>query len=400
MTRMPGADNSSSDGRHGTSIGGLPQLLMAVGAMALEAMVLATMALGLAGAVHADTGGAGLPGSSAGTEPSRPGPMLLAQASKANTSGAQADLDALIKAAKADGEMTFYSSTPESVSKKGAEAFFAKYGVKANYLRFSSNPLLQRYSSEAEANNIAADAIVVLGGAVPFAEEGIKKGWIESISQAGLPVLKSGEFPARFNTGPTALIQISPWLIGYNTEKLKGADVPKDWADLLHPRFKGQMVIPNVRSTDAYTGFWSMILDKYGESYLIKLREQNFRQIGSGIPAVQSVGAGEAMLTLPTIAASVEESRTKGAPLAMVSPDRTTGSESHVILTARAKARHPNAARLFVNWVMTQEGNLAFNKDSGSIAVYDTTGLPKQYESPKPGTPEMRDRLVNLLGFK
>jgi len=328
------------------------------------------------------------------------GAILLAQATKAASPGVQADVDALIKAAKAEGELTFYSSTPEGVSKKAAEAFFAKFGVRANFLRLASAPLQQRFSAEADANNLAADVLITLGASVPFAEEGIRKGWIEAISQAGLPAIRSGEFPARFNTGPTALVQINPWLIAYNTEKLKPADAPKDWGDLLNPRFKGQMIIPDTRVTDAYSGFWSMILDRYGENYFNQLRAQSFRQIGSGIPAMQGVAAGEAMLTFPAISATVQDPKSKGAPLATVTPDRTTGSESHIMLTARARSKHPNAGRLFANWVLTREGNIAFNKDSGAVSVFDTTGLPRQYESPKGGTPEWRAQLSKLLGFQ
>lgn len=376
MERIAGADQSSR-GRRGTTHGGWQWLPM-------------LMALGVAGMGHAGVG-AGDP---------KAGAMLLAQASKASAAGVQSDLEALIKAAKAEGELTFYSSQVEFVSKKAAEAFLAKYNIRANFLRLSSAPLQQRYSAEADANNLAADVLITLGASVPFAESGIKKGWIESISQAGLPALRSGEFPARFNTGPTALIQINPWLIAYNTEKLKGADAPKDWGDLLNPRFKAQMIIPDARVTDAYSGFWSMILDKYGEPYFTQLRAQSFRPIASGNPAIQSVAAGEAMLTFPAISASVAEPKSKGAPLAMVTPERTTGSESHIMLTARARSKHPNAGRLFANWVLTQEGNAAFNKDSGGISVYDTSGLPRQYESPKAGTPAWRDQLVKLLGLQ
>jgi iron(III) transport system substrate-binding protein len=359
------------------------------------ATLLAALCWGAGGGASADTQSIG----SAGASHAPMGPYLLAQTSKA-APGVQTELDALIKAARAEGEFTFYSSTPEGVSKKAAEAFFAKYGVRANYLRLASAPLQQRFSAEAEANNLAADVIITLGASVPFAEDGIKKGWIESISQAGLPALKSGEFPAKFNTGPTALIQINPWLIAYNTDKLKPADAPKDWGDLLNPRFKGQMIIPDTRVTDAYSGFWSMILERYGETYFTQLRAQSFRQIGSGIPAMQGVAAGEAMLTFPAISATVQEPKSKGAPLAMVTPERTTGSESHIMLTARARSKHPNAGRLFANWVLTQEGNLAFNKDSGSTSVFDTSSLPKQYESPKGGTPAWREQLARLLGFQ
>lgn len=366
----------------------------------LAACILVT-ALSMSGGVSGDTGPAFAADKSALPAPAlRQGPILLAQASKTGAASLQAELDLLIKGARAEGELTFYSSTPEGVSKKAAEAFHAKYGVRANFLRLASAPLQQRYSAEADANNMAADVLITLGASVPFAEEGIRKGWIESVSQAGLPALRSGEFPARFNTGPTALIQINPWLIAYNTEKLKPAEAPKDWGDLLNPRFKSQMIIPDTRVTDAYSGFWSMILDRYGETYFNQLRAQAFRQIGSGIPAMQGVAAGEAMLTFPAISATVQEPKSKGAPLAMIIPDRTTGSESHIMLTARARSKHPNAGRLFVNWVLTQEGNLAFNKDSGATSPFDTTGLPKQYESPKSGTPAWREQLAKLLGFQ
>ena len=358
------------------------------------------VALGASGAAHGDVSSAGALSREGGAAAHRQGPVLLAQASKGVGPTSQSELEALIKAAKAEGELTFYSSTPEGVSKKASEAFQAKYGVRAHFLRLASAPLQQRFSAEADANNLAADVLIPLGASVPFAEEGIKKGWIESISLAALPALKSGEFPARFNTGPTALIQINPWLIAYNTEKLKPSEAPKDWGDLLNPRFKGQMIIPDTRVTDAYSGFWSMILDRYGESYFNQLRAQGFRQISSGIPAMQGVAAGEAILTFPAISATVQEPKSKGAPLAMVVPDRTTGSESHIMLTARARSKHPGAGRLFVNWVLTQEGNLAFNQDSGSTSVFDTSGLPRQYESPKSGTAAWREQLVKLLGFQ
>src|SRR5688572_6506536 len=61
---------------------------------------------------------------------SRADTILLAQASSARPSAAtaQAELDALIKAAKAEGEVTFYIALVESVGKRAADGFFAKYG--------------------------------------------------------------------------------------------------------------------------------------------------------------------------------------------------------------------------------------------------------------------------------
>lgn len=102
-----------------------------------------------------------------------------------------ADLEALIKAARTEAEVTFYCAQVEVVAKRVTEAFSTKYGIKAQYIRLPSSQLMQRYAAKAESGNIAADVVFNAGNAVGFAEEGLKKGWGESISTAGLPVLKS-----------------------------------------------------------------------------------------------------------------------------------------------------------------------------------------------------------------
>ncbi len=92
----------------------------------------------------------------------RPAPMLLAQAAAKpaapNPQAAQAALDALIKAAKAEGELTYYSAQTENVPRRVSAAFQAKYGINAKFVRFNSVLLQQRYAGDAEAGNIAADA--------------------------------------------------------------------------------------------------------------------------------------------------------------------------------------------------------------------------------------------------
>ncbi len=313
---------------------------------------------------------------------------------------AQADLDALIKAARAEGDVTIYSSATENVVKRTGDAFTAKYGVKYNFVRMSGTLNLQRYSTEAEAGTFAADFLFNAGAAVPFARESIKKGWVEPVSGAGIPALTSGQFPARFVTGPTALVQIAPWSIMYNTNLVRAADLPKDWTALIDPRFKGKVLIPDPRSTDAHLDLWSLILDKYGEGFFTKLRDMQPRQYGNAVQAANGIAAGEGILHTPAVGQTMQSLKDKGAPVDIITPDHTVGVEMQVILTHRAKARHPNAARLFVNYVMTPEGNKVFNSDPGSVSVYDTVALPKQYEPTKPDTPLRKELITKLLGFK
>jgi iron(III) transport system substrate-binding protein len=324
--------------------------------------------------------------------------IRLAQVGKA-PAGIQAELDALIKGAKAEGEVTWYSSSPDTQNHRVADAFFKKYGVKAQIIRLSSTPLQQRYAAEATAGNIAADVVVNAGNSVPYAEEGIKNGWVESISAAGIPVIKSGEYPAKYNMGPTAIVQITPWLIGYNTEKVQGADIPRDWRDLLKPKFKGQYIMPDPRVSDAYLDVLALLLDRYGEPFFNELRAQNIRLAAQGSSAIQALGAGEGLVVGPTTSANVMTVKAKGAPVNMVAPDLTSGVELQVMLTARAKARHPNAARLFANYVLSREGNTVYNDEPAGVTMYDASGLPKDYQSPKPGTAARKGQIYKLLGL-
>jgi iron(III) transport system substrate-binding protein len=312
---------------------------------------------------------------------------------------AQADLDALVKAAKAEGDVTWYSSSPDTQNRRVIDAFTAKYGIKVNVLRLSSTNLQQRYSAEAGAGNIAADVVVNAGNSVTYAEAGIKSGWVESISEAGIPVLKSGEYPAKFNRGPTAIVQITPWLIGYNSDKVKGADVPRDWRDLLKPQFKGQFIMPDPRASDAYLDVLALLLDRYGEGFFNQLRAQGIRLATQGSTAIQSLGAGEGLVVGPTTSANVMIIKSKGAAIDMAVPDLTSGVELQVMLSARAKSKRPNAARLFANYVLSKEGNTVYNNEPAGVTMYDTTGLPKDYQSPKAGTVARKEQIHKLLGL-
>ena len=312
---------------------------------------------------------------------------------------AQADMDALIKAAKAEGEVTFYTSFIENVARRIINGFGAKYGIKPQFVRTNGSTLLyQRYATEAEAGNIAADLAFSSGGADAFAEAAIVKGWMDPVSKWELPVVKSGEFPARFNRGTTVVVQVSPYQIGYNTEKVKAADLPRDWMDLADPKWKGQLLVASPAISDAYVIFWGALLDKYGESFFARLR-QNIRPISGGLAGMQGLAAGEGTFIVPAIISTVESVKEKGAPLSIFGFDYTTGVDMQLMLSARGKAKHPAAARLLANYVMSPEGNKVMNDEPGGLTVYESSKLPKEYQQEKPGTAARRPAMVKLLGF-
>lgn len=332
-----------------------------------------------------------------------PRPVQLAQASgvpartNAAAAKAQADLDALVKAAKSEGELTYYYTMAENIAKRINDAFAARYGVKTQSLRVVL--LQQRYAAEMASNAPGADVVFQSSTLLQFAEDGIRKGWMESIADAALPEVTSGRFPARFNRGAAAIVQVSPWVLGYDTNKVKGPDVPKDWPDILNPKYKGQILIADTASSFAYHDFWAVMYDRYGESFFAGLRAQSPRVYSSGTPASQGLGAGEGMLLVPTVTSLVRVIKDKGAPVDTVMLPYTTGVEIQAALTSRAKSKHPAAARLFLNFIMSAEGNRIFNEDPGSISVFDDAGLPKEYVAPSLANQARAAQIRKLLGL-
>ncbi len=307
-------------------------------------------------------------------------------------------LDTLIRAARAEGELVFYASPVESVVRRITDKFTAAYGIKASFLRLTGGALRTRFATEAESGNSAADLVIMTGAlSSRYASDAAAKGWVQRLPEANLPA--AATFPARFLTESTAILQTAPWLAVVNTEKTNPAEYPRDWTDLTAPSWRNRLIIPNPLTSEVHLEFWRVMLDQYGEGFLAALRDQNPRHADSGVPAAQALAAGEGALTLPNIVPVVQSLTAKGAPLKSVMLDLTTGVEQHVMLTAPNRSKHPNAARLFANWLMSPEGNKVFNDDPDQMTVYESAKLPKRYVSPPANAVESREKIGKLLGF-
>lgn len=331
----------------------------------------------------------------------------VAQAQSAQstqTAAAQARLDELIKAAKAEGDLTYYTVMTENVMQPLDKLFAAKYGIKTTWLRIPQSTMFTRYYAEFESGNTAAD-LSMANNADSTVEPGFKKGWLQNMRDARLPAIMSGEFPARFVRDYGAIVQISPWHILYNTQKLQGAEIPKTWTDLLNPKYRGQIAISDLTESDSLIAPWQVLLDTYGEKFFVGLRGQNLRVHNNTIVGVQGMGAGEASIWLPAARFVGTMMSAKGAPVDAVLPEGPgTGIETLVFLSHPSKSKRPNAARLFVNFMLSQEGNMGFasGAGAGTYSVYDTKGLPRAYASPKPLTnaDATRTEIQKLLGVK
>jgi iron(III) transport system substrate-binding protein len=307
--------------------------------------------------------------------------------------GASSDL---VQAAQKERTVTLYTADPQNVAQAVADAFQQKYGIEVRFVRLPSSQLEQRYASEADTGKINADLIFDGGVDVYANQTAIPKGWGEPISAANLPALTSGTFPNEWVRGGAAISEIQPWVIAYNTDSVKAAAVPQTFQDVVKSGGQGQVILPDPRAADAYVQFWELMDTTYGDGFLQQYKNTS-KVYASGAPASAALAAGDEAIMAPTTAAAVNDVVQTGAPVKVVTPALTSGAELGVMLTAQAKAQHPNAAKLLANYLLSQEGSQVIAKAGGSVSVYDKAKLPAQYQSPKPV--QNKSKVLSLLGL-
>ena len=323
---------------------------------------------------------------------------LLAGA--ASVAGAQAqEFDAArIAAARAEGGFFLYGSISEGQLKTLVTAFDKKFGVKGDFIRLASGPLSQRYAANNEGG--ANDADILLDSTPQVYE--LHPEWFAKIDPK--EITNAARWPAKWLTATAATIQTSGSVVQFNTELVAPADVPKTWADIINPKFKGKIVLTDPRISDTYFGWVDMLSKRYGDDFIRKLAAQDLKLTQSGASGAQLVAAGAFALNFPAYASFSIPLIEKKAPIdSRIMSDPTLVSTS--ALAVAAKAPHPKTARLFMDWVLSED----VTRTICATFPISTPGDPEgklgciPLKDPQPlewQTPEARRRqLVDMLGL-
>jgi iron(III) transport system substrate-binding protein len=185
-------------------------------------------------------------------------------------------------------------------------------------------------------------------------------------------VLQPFTSPEADNFEPNAIEAGHHWIsvresytgIGFNTTKIPSPQAPRTYEDLLDPKWKGKMA---VSATTGTAGNWvgAMVVTR-GVDFVRKLGQQEIRVYQlAGRALANLMIAGEVALS-PTIYQShVAASQAQGAPLAWNAPDPVPVTDTSVALAA--KAPHPHAAMLFIDFLLSREAQLLY-RDLGYLS--------------------------------
>jgi iron(III) transport system substrate-binding protein len=279
--------------------------------------------------------------------------------------GEEDALSALYEEAKAEGTLTWYTSiVPDNMDQIKA-AFESQFpGITLQALRLGGTEGPLRFSSEMEAGAVSSDVLTTSEG--DFPDQALEEGWTKNLEDFDLPTLE--DYPADFVRGPQIVSQVSPIQFLYNTET---AEAPASWEDLLEEDWKDQLMLVDPRAILPWMAQYSLLYDTYGAEYLEGIADQDYRLVDSAIPGAQALAAGESRGLFPSLPSVANPLKEQGAPVENAVLEPFTGVENTTIINAEAE--HANAAKLFVAWIATPEGQEAFN---GNFAASPMEDIP------------------------
>jgi iron(III) transport system substrate-binding protein len=306
-------------------------------------------------------------------------------------SGARADLAALEGAARKEATITWYVAQMDAERAEAlGKAFTQDYpGITVSVIRTTGQVAFQRLLMDIKNHTPQCDVF----SATDISHMPILKDRHEITPFT--PDNASGLLPpfARLSDPGNYYITIaSRYFLIYNNKKVAAADAPKAWTDLLDPKWKGQIALGHPAFSGCTGTLVATLRKVYGWEFFEKLAKNNPRVGRSAADPVTLITAGECLIG-PASASGAYPAIDKGNPLSVVHP-----SDGLFVCIAPsaipANAPHPNAARLFMEWLLGEHYSRMIASD-GSEPLRD--GVPPRPDEPPLSTQKILSLTVDEI---
>ena len=263
---------------------------------------------------------------------------------------------AWLDGARKEGKLRIY----HTVDPPQAEVMFRPFKerfpfISIEYSRASHEDRAIRTLVAFKNKRIVTDILTGLGGSFFLYKEA---GALEDLR--GIPNLKNNPEGTRDHDGLWVGMHLRYWCMAYNTRALKRDDLPKKWDDLLiNPKFRGgNLALGNRPQLWALT-LWKANGEKWAKEFLTKLFTEVKPQLRrEGMNAnLELLAAGEFNLTIPAAEYRTYQKTLDGAPISYHCPEPVPAAVSEMGILKGAP--NINAARVFVNWFLSMEGQIA-----------------------------------------
>ena len=301
-----------------------------------------------------------------------------APAAEATEAAEATGMDALIEAAKAEGQLTVYGSCEEAYLSAACQKFEELYGIKVDYQRLSTGEVYTKI--EEEAGNPSGD--VWFGGTTDPYNEAVTAGLLEPYAAENASHLVGPEYKDADNNW----FGIYKGILGFmcNKEELDrlGLEIPKDWDDLLDPSYEGLIGMSNPSTAGTAKLVINTMIQMKGHDeameYFKELDKNIYQYTKSGSGPSKMVGPGECVIGIGFLHDGITQILAGYDNIELVIP--ASGTSFEIGATAIFKgAKNPNAAKLWIEYALSPDCvDIAKENESYQFLVIDNATQPEE----------------------
>lgn len=261
-----------------------------------------------------------------------------------------ADLDQ----AKKEGEVVLYTTMVVSDFQVFQQALTKKYPfLKVNHVRLGASTLVARAIAEFRAGKHLTDVYGVTPDSMNYMRE---QGILAPYTSPEAKFLHKGFVdPKGFWSG----INTDVLVTGVNTSQLSIKQAPRSYADYLKPEYKGKMAF-HIGTVNPLIGLSEIYGEEKALAYMRNFAKQDVIQHNGYTKISQLLAAGEFPLVAFMQVTKLEKIRERGGPVDWLALDPSFATVSSVAVSKNAP--HPNAARLLVDFYLSEEGQKALRE--------------------------------------
>ena len=266
---------------------------------------------------------------------------------------------ALIEAARKEGKMVIYTANFAEVMQEIIKAFNKRFPfVRVDMIRAPGGQIFTRVQTEASSGKLTADV-------VDHTDRGLMVGIADLFADYSPP--NAEDFLPSALVSPKFWPTAAPgWCIAWHTELMKNP--PRTWMDLTKPEY-GNGQIGHVIGPSGGTAWTRAMFERIvlGDDYWAKQAATKPRLFPSGAPQADSLVRGEITIA-PALYSIIFPKKRDGAPIDSLFPPEGVPITPHAAGIPRTAA-NPNAARLFLDWVLSPEGQSFYLRDHGTLSA-------------------------------
>ena len=258
----------------------------------------------------------------------------------------------LVEGAKKEQKLVLYITIDLPQTIQVVHHFVQKYSFLDLELHpLEAETLVTRIQDEARSGISTWDVVLGGGGLFqPLMEANLVASYRSPQREAISEALNDSE-------GYWSGYYINPYVLGYSTTVVKEAKIPRTYGELLEPRWKGNRIAIDSTAHGLLRGLTLVWGEDKTVAYLKRLADQQPVMAGASITAVESMHIGNASIVIARAPVIQGYMKKLGSSIDWVSLEPIIAQIDAVMLSAQSL--HPNAGRLFVDFVLSKEGQSA-----------------------------------------